>query len=298
MGAADRLPGGQGPPLAGEPEGSPLAGEQDPREQDPGKQLAEQQLARLATQPAPAVSGARGREPEVLGDAEGFSAAVTAVTAAFGDATRREIYLYARDHDGVTAAEVAQHFALHPNVARHHLDKLAAGGYVEVSLDHTGSGAGRPSKRYRRARNVEPLPVPPRSDALVVGLLARALALLPSATAEAMAVEVGEEYGRSLALQMSPGDSQRSMRSAMLSVADALTAHGFAARAEEREAQTAVVRERCPFGDLVTSYPVLCALDRGMVQGLLSGLCGDAVPVQLSSSSRALGDAACASIAG
>lgn len=231
-------------------------------------------------------------------DPEGFSAAVTAVTAAFGDATRRSIYLFVRDRDGVTAAEVAGRFALHPNVARHHLDKLAAGGYLEVSVDHSGSGAGRPSKRYRRSRTVEPLTVPPRSDALVVSLLARALALLPPGVAEAMATEVGEEYGRSLALQMAPGDSQRSMRSAMLAVADALTAHGFAARAESREELTAVVRDRCPFGDLVESYPVLCALDRGLVQGLLGGLCGDAVPVQLSSSSRALGDAACASVAG
>ena len=231
-------------------------------------------------------------------DPDGFSAAVSAVTAAFGDATRRSIYLFVRDTTGVTAAEVAARFALHPNVARHHLDKLAAGGYVEVSVDHSGSGAGRPSKRYRRSRTVEPLTVPPRSDALVVGLLARALALLPPVEAENMAIEVGEEYGRSLALQMAPGDSPRSMRSAMLAVADALTAHGFAARAEEREETTAVVRDRCPFGDLVESYPVLCALDRGMVQGLLGGLCGGAVPVQLSSSSRALGDAACASVAG
>ncbi len=235
--------------------------------------------------------------PGAPADPEAFAAAVTAVTAAFGDTTRRSIYLFVRDGEGATAAEVAARFSLHPNVARHHLDKLAAGGYLEVALDHTGTGAGRPSKRYRRSRSVEPLTVPPRSDALVVGLLARALALLPPDAAEAMAVEVGEEYGRSLAAQMSPGDSQRSMRSAMLAIADALTAHGFAARAEQRDATTAVVRERCPFGDLVESYPVLCALDRGMVQGLVGGLCGGAVPVQLSTSSRARGDAACTSVA-
>jgi len=62
---------------------------------------------------------------------ETFSAAVTAVTTAFGDPTRRDIYLFAREEDdGVTTAEVAEWFALHPNVARHHLDKLAEVGYV------------------------------------------------------------------------------------------------------------------------------------------------------------------------
>jgi len=80
-----------------------------------------------------------------MSDAE-FSAAVEAVTSAFGDPTRRQIYLHVREHPaGATAAEVATHFDLHPNVARHHLDKLAAGGYVEVFVQRAaGAGAGRP----------------------------------------------------------------------------------------------------------------------------------------------------------
>src|SRR4051812_27752102 len=64
-----------------------------------------------------------------------FTAAVSAITDAFGDPTRRRIYLFTRDHggpDGVTASAVALEVGVHPNVARHHLDKLAAGGYVEV----------------------------------------------------------------------------------------------------------------------------------------------------------------------
>ncbi|MCU1375997.1 MAG: putative transcriptional regulator, partial [Actinomycetia bacterium] len=80
---------------------------------------------------------------------EEFSSAVAAITSAFGDPSRRQIYLFAREReDGVTATEVAEKFALHANVARHHLDKLAAGGYLEVRTGRTGGGAGRPSKRY------------------------------------------------------------------------------------------------------------------------------------------------------
>ena len=80
-----------------------------------------------------------------------FSAVVTAITSAFGDPTRREIYLFAHEHDGgVTAAQVAERFELHPNVARHHLDKLAAGGYLDVVVERgEHGGAGRPSKHYR-----------------------------------------------------------------------------------------------------------------------------------------------------
>ena len=227
---------------------------------------------------------------------DSFSAVVAAVTSAFGDTTRRQIYLLARDADGVTAGEVARRFALHPNVARHHLDKLAAGGYLEVSIDHGGAGAGRPSKRYRRSSRAAVLPIPPRSDGLVITLLVRALEMLEPADAGRMAEQVGEEYGRSLAAQMSPGDSQRSMRAAMVAIADSLTAHGFAAHAEDRGLATAIVRGNCPFGNVVAEHPVLCAVDRGMVQGLLAGLCGDSVRVQMSS--RALGDDSCASVAG
>jgi predicted ArsR family transcriptional regulator len=226
---------------------------------------------------------------------ETFSAAVAAVTSAFGDTTRRQIYLVARDGEGVTAAEIARRFALHPNVARHHLDKLAAGGYLEVNLDHSPAGAGRPSKRYRRSARATTLEIPPRPDELMITLLVRALSLLEPGVAEAMALEVGEDYGRMLATQMSPGDSQRSSRAAMLAVADALTAHGFAAHAEESAATMSIIRDHCPFGEVASEHPVLCAVDRGMVQGLMAGLCGDGVPVQLRS--RARGDDNCESIA-
>ncbi|NBY12553.1 MAG: hypothetical protein EBQ75_06520 [Actinobacteria bacterium] len=80
-----------------------------------------------------------------------FTATVSAITSAFGDPTRRAVYLFAREREtGVTAAQVAEKFDVHPNVARHHLDKLAAGGYLEISVEKVGAkGAGRPSKHYK-----------------------------------------------------------------------------------------------------------------------------------------------------
>jgi predicted ArsR family transcriptional regulator len=229
-----------------------------------------------------------------------FSAAVTAVTAAFGDPTRREIYLFVRSNPGATASEVAKRFSLHPNVARHHLDRLATGGYVEVTMERAaGNGAGRPSKRFRAIGNDPTLDLLTRRDDLLVLLLQEALQLLGPAAAEGMAERVGEEYGRTLAGQMSPGDSQLSLRTAMHAIADTLTAHGFAAHAEDQGASTAVVADNCPFGNAASQYPVLCAVDRGMVKGLLAGLCGEesggTVPVVLSSS-RARGDDACAAV--
>src|SRR3954462_3348790 len=131
----------------------------------------------------------------MAGDAlsgEEFSSAVSAITSAFGDPSRRAIYLYARERaEGGTASEVAEHFALHANVARHHLDKLAAGGYLEVRTGRAGGGAGRPSKPSAPGHRPMTMEFPLRNDALVLSLLARALELLPRQVAEEMAEQVG-----------------------------------------------------------------------------------------------------------
>jgi predicted ArsR family transcriptional regulator len=225
-----------------------------------------------------------------------FSATVAAITAAFGDPTRRDIYLFARSTErGVTATEVGDRFDLHPNVARHHLDKLAAGGYVDVHVERAeGAGAGRPSKHYRATTATDALDVPGRNDDLLVNLLGRALALLPPAEAETMAEQVGEQYGRSLALQMAPGEGHRSRRAAILVVADALTAHGFAAHAEARGSSIAIINDHCPLGAVAAQNPVICAVDRGMVRGMLAGLYGDTAPE--TASSRARGADACVTV--
>ena len=235
-----------------------------------------------------------------------FNATVSAITDAFGDPTRRAIYLYVRDNagagatdtaatHGVTTSAVADHVGVHPNVARHHLDKLAAGGYLEVQTGKvSGGGAGRPSKRYVAVSDaVTEFPV--RSDDMVLSLLGRALTRLSPADAEAMAEEVGAEYGRAMAAGLR-GDAleagHRSMRSAIQAVADALTAHGFAAHADSRNDQLRIINDHCPFGDVATEHPVICAVDRGMVRGMLTELTDADLDV-VTESSLAAGDTFC-----
>ena len=211
--------------------------------------------------------------------ADEFSAAVSAVTSAFGDPTRRDIYLFVRTAPaGAKAAEVAEHFGLHPNVARHHLEKLAGGGYLDVELARHET-AGRPSKRYLAVAQDRPLSFPPRRDDLLGALLTRALDRLPEREASVLADEVGFEYGRALAARMEPGEGHRSVKHAMSAVADALTAHGFAAHTESRGKSLALVAEHCPFGVAAQRFPhVLCAVDQGMIRGMLAGLYGDTQP--------------------
>jgi predicted ArsR family transcriptional regulator len=228
-----------------------------------------------------------------------FTATVSAITDAFGDPTRRSVYLLVRDRGGVTGitvSAVADEIGVHPNVARHHLDKLAAGGYLEVrSSKLAGGGAGRPSKRYLAVADaVTEFPV--RSDDLVLSLLGRALTRMAPADAEQMAEEVGAEYGRAMAAGLN-GDAidtgHRSMRSAIQAVADALTAHGFAAHAENRSNGLRIISDHCPFGDVALEHPVICAVDRGMVRGMLGELYSGELGEITTESSRPAGDTFC-----
>ncbi len=206
-----------------------------------------------------------------------FASTVTAITSAFGDPTRRDIYLFSHEKaNGVTASEAAKAFDLHPNVARHHLDKLASGGYLEVTIAKPSGSAGRPSKRYRASTGEVRLEVAVRHDDILVTLLGRALAMLPPETATEMAEEVGAEYGRSMAESLQSGDPQQSFRTALRTVADALSAHGFAAHAEKQGTELRIVAENCPFGDAAIEHPVICAVDRGMVRGMLGAIYGPA----------------------
>jgi len=220
-----------------------------------------------------------------------FNATVTALTSAFGDPTRREIFLFVRGRSpgdgGVTASEVAEHFDIHPNVARHHLEKLTGGGYLAVeSLPHPsggGRGAGRPSKRYRGAEGPAGAVLAPRRDDILALLLAEALDRLGPDESAALADDVGYRYGRALAERMGAADSQRSVRSAVAAIAEALTAHGFAARGEDRDGVSTIVSECCPFGAAASEYPhVLCAVDRAMIRGMLEALHGGHRRLQVS----------------
>ena len=158
------------------------------------------------------------------------------------------IYLFARDHpvaaaEGVTASAVAAEVGVHPNVARHHLDKLAAGGYSRSSI----SGRRRPGAGPVVRRSATS-PSPMRAMSMSTSRCAATISCWRCSAGRSTACPTtrprrwprrsAHEYGRAMAAGLT-GDAlaagQRSLRSAMQAVADALTAHGFAAHAESRQ---------------------------------------------------------------
>ena len=147
-------------------------------------------------------------------------------------------------------------------------------------------GAGRPSKRFFPAGDDPTIEFLTRRDDLLVPCCGRRSSCSGPSRPSGWRPRSARTTGGRWPTRMAPGDGQRSVRAAMHAIAETLTAHGFAAHAEDHGDATAVVAEQCPFGDAATEHPVLCAVDRGMVKGLLSGLCGEhtrAVPRRWSS---------------
>jgi len=249
--------------------------------------------------PASRSRSEEGRQPRPNSfelDESDLTEAIARATDALGDPTRRRIYLFVRENGGASAPLVANEFGLHPNVARHHLDKLCAAGYLVVSARNPGPhSVGRPSKRYLVAPGMAPEAprIATRLQDLLLTLLDVASEHLGPEKASELAEAAGQRYGEALAAQLAPEGGCRSMHSALGLVADALSAHGFDATRQDQGGSHGLVAQHCPFGAEGGAHPIACALDKGMVRGMLEGLCGEENCTNITMSSRAMGDEAC-----
>jgi predicted ArsR family transcriptional regulator len=204
-----------------------------------------------------------------------FDQQVGDLASSLGDATRRGIYIAAREAaEPVTASQIAELFAIHANVARHHLDRLVDDGYLEVSHRRRpgkrGPGAGRPAKHYEVTRKEVSLQFPARRYDLLAELLARMVERLAPESASAVAVEVGREYGRQLATQIGFADDA-GFETAVQAVVRAMAGVGF--DTEARTDEHRFLTRFCPFGEAASNHrDIVCRLDQGIVMGLLENV--------------------------
>jgi len=208
-----------------------------------------------------------------------FNDELEALTTALGDSTRRGIYLAVRNSsESVTVADVAASFQLHPNVARHHLDKLVGDGWLQVShrrrSDKTGPGAGRPAKHYEPTAKEVSVQFPQRRYELLAELLVRSLERLDPEQAGNVAEEIGREYGEQLVAELGDvGGIDATIRS----VAETMLGLGFETQGDT--AHRSLITSSCPFAGTADSHPdIVCRLDKGIVRGLTGGS-DDAVSV-------------------
>lgn len=206
---------------------------------------------------------------------------ISDLTSALGDPTRRAIYIAVRESaEPMTTSTIAGLFGIHPNVARHHLDRLAADGYLQVSANRPrigGPGAGRPAKAYEATQKEVSVHFAPRRFEMLVELLMQVLDQISDENLPAVAEEIGRQYGTELASEIGAPDTA-GYDSAVRSVATAMTGLGFSMDPDIAGEQ--LLTSHCPFGEAATNHPeIICSLDRGIVSGLLDAMVVGCEPV-------------------
>jgi len=206
-------------------------------------------------------------------DTSQFDQTLGDLTATLGDATRRGIYMTVRESaEPVTAVQIAETFGIHPNVARHHLDRLANDGYLEMTRQRrsgkSGPGAGRPAKCYVVSEKAIDVQFPPKRHDLLADLLVRVISRLDAAEAATIAEEVGREYGRAIGESLAVANAD--FDTALKMVAMAMTGLGFDTSAEPTERR--LVTCHCPFGETAETHPeIVCRIDQGIIRGVMEG---------------------------
>lgn len=120
------------------------------------------------------------------------------LTSALADPTRFSIYQFvANSKDPITVQEVADHFSIHPNVARLHLTKLEDVHLLTAVSDKSGKG-GRPSRLYSLSDQVISLQFPPRDYQLLADIAIESLLSLGEA-GEAALIKMGHRLGTEMA---------------------------------------------------------------------------------------------------
>jgi predicted ArsR family transcriptional regulator len=217
-------------------------------------------------------------------DTQAFSQSIGDLTSALGDPTRRGIYIAVREApEPATASQIADLFSIHPNVARHHLDRLAEDGYLEITRRRpdgkSGPGAGRPAKCYTATSKEIDLHFPARRYDLLSELLVRMIERIDPGNIGEIAVEIGREYGKEIAAEIG-GPEEPGFDMAVSAVALAMTGMGFSTDSDVDARR--LLTSHCPFADTAVKHPeVVCSLDRGIVSGLMEGLSADWRPVQV-----------------
>ncbi|MBW2472870.1 MAG: helix-turn-helix domain-containing protein [Deltaproteobacteria bacterium] len=208
-----------------------------------------------------------------------FDEQIETITGALGDATRRGIYVIIREaHEPVTAAQIAQAFDIHPNVARHHLDRLFENGFIRVS-DRKPSQptAGRPAKRYEVTDKAVSLQYSSRKYDQLAELLTSIIEQLDDGSALTIAERVGHDYGRRLGTEIGiPDDEGYEM--AALAVARAMMGEGLGASTVPGENR--IVAQFCPLAGDEPSE-IIARIDHGIVQGLLESAAERPVEIEV-----------------
>lgn len=183
---------------------------------------------------------------------------------ALAQPTRARLFRRLAAHgDPVGSQELAAELGLHPSGVRVHLERLRHAGLVSRQL--ISQTRGRPRYGWQVAPDGQPGGEPPDAYRLLARWLARGIPARPGRLREV------ERSGRRLGRELGHGGGRSPAEETM---GRTLTALGFAPQRQRSKSGQVVFRlGSCPYRDAVCeNQEVVCALHRGLTQGLLDTL--------------------------
>ncbi len=190
--------------------------------------------------------------------------------ALLAEPVRRKLYEHVvGQHRPVDRDGAAQAVEIGRSLAAFHLDRLVAGGLLEVEYHRrsgrTGPGAGRPAKFYRRAAEHQvDVSLPSRRYGLAAEILADGLERSSEPEVVAKVLESARDVGERLAGAVAPAASGAA------GLLEVLVANGY----EPVEDADGVVRLRnCPFHALVERHRALtCSMNLALLGSVAAQL--------------------------
>jgi predicted ArsR family transcriptional regulator len=201
------------------------------------------------------------------------------LTSALADPTRFSIYQFvANSRDPITVQEVADHFAIHPNVARLHLTKLEDVNLLSAITDKSGKG-GRPSRLYSLSDQVVSLQFPPRDYQLLADIAIESLLSLGEA-GEAALIKMGHRIGTEMA-KRAVAQSGLNMQNATMEeklnlIHRLVVAQGLKPDIEWMEDGCLRFRVyNCTFSDIAKKFPnSVCQMHNALMTGIFETYLG------------------------
>lgn len=201
-----------------------------------------------------------------------------AVIGALAEPVRRALYLFVCAQGApVSRDQAAEAVGVPRHQAKFHLDRLEAEGLLEADYarltGRTGPGAGRTSKRYRRARREIAVSLPDREYELAGRLMAEAITESTRSDAPVLSAlgRVAAEHGRAMGSAVVAGDGgPRTSPAEALDIAlRTLAEYGY----EPRREGDRVIMANCPFHALARTHTELvCHMNHALISGLIDAV--------------------------
>jgi predicted ArsR family transcriptional regulator len=178
---------------------------------------------------------------------------------------RHRIVEILKENGTATVAELAVELDMAQVSVRHHLDILIGEDLVEASGVRRRDGAGRPSQIYCLAPGAAKL-FPQAHAMLADDMLREIKAMLSAAEIQGLFLRIAQKTARDAPLAM----SYQSLEDRLDQVSAFLTQRGYTARWEARDGRYELYTCNCPFSGVAEQHPEVCAMDRILIQDLLS----------------------------